>query len=594
MPEKSSDLRDTVYADLTKDRHPSAAERLWAERTLVPALAKNPEHPIGAPTGINRDEAGNARFTTVSGAPVRRLYTVADLPEDWTPNQDAYLGQPGQPPYTRGIHPTGYRGRLWTMRQFSGFASPEETNLRYKYLLEGGANGLSVAFDLPTLMGCDSDDPRSEGEVGKCGVAIDSLEDMETLFSGIRLDSTTVSMTINSPASVLWAMYLVVAEKQGADWNNVSGTLQNDILKEYIAQKEYLYPPEPSMRLVVDTLEFGARQTPKFNPISISGYHIREAGSTALQELAFTLYDGIEYVEWALRRGLAIDDFAPRLSFFFNSHNDFFEEIAKFRAARKVWYRVMTERFHAKNPRSAWMRFHTQTAGVSLTAQQPKNNIARVALQALAAVLGGTQSLHTDGFDEALALPTEDAARIALRTQQILAYESGVANVIDPLGGSYFIEKLTLAMEQGAFAAFEKLDAMGGMVRAIEAGYPQKEIAEASYQYQRAVEAGEKIIVGVNQYAIDEPPPAILYIGETVREAQTDKLRKLRAERSGEAVERALHALRHAAEAEPQARANGISVANTMPFILDCVRAYATLGEICGALSQVFGGWEEA
>jgi len=579
---------------MTENRHPSPAELRWAEETLTPALAKNPEHPIGAPTGINRDDAGHARFTTVSGAPVRRLYTDADLPEDWDRNQDAYLGQPGQPPYTRGIHPTGYRGRLWTMRQFSGFASPEETNLRYKYLLEGGANGLSVAFDLPTLMGCDSDDPRSEGEVGKCGVAIDSLDDMETLFSGIRLDSTTVSMTINSPASVLWAMYLVVAEKQGVAWKNVSGTLQNDILKEYIAQKEYLYPPEPSMRLVVDTLEFGARETPKFNPISISGYHIREAGSTALQELAFTLYDGVEYVEWALRRGLAVDEFAPRLSFFFNSHNDFFEEIAKFRASRKIWYRVMTERFHAQNPRSTWMRFHTQTAGVSLTAQQPKNNIARVALQALAAVLGGTQSLHTDGFDEALALPTEDAARIALRTQQILAYESGVANVIDPLGGSYFVEKATLDMEQGAFGFFEKLDAMGGMVKAIEAGYPQKEIAEASYAYQRAVEAGEKIIVGVNQHAIDEPPQAILYIDETVRHDQTAKLRKLRAERSGEAVRRSLDALKRAAEAQPEGRSGGISAANTMPFILDCVRAYCTLGEICGALSDVFGGWEEA
>jgi methylmalonyl-CoA mutase N-terminal domain/subunit len=594
MAERTSDFRDAVQADLTENRHPSAAERRWAEQTLAPALAKNPEHPIGAATGINRDEAGNARFTTVSGAPVRRLYTEADLPLDWQTNQEGYLGQPGQPPYTRGIHPTGYRGRLWTMRQFSGFASPEETNLRYKYLLEGGANGLSVAFDLPTLMGCDSDDPRSEGEVGKCGVAIDSLEDMETLFSGIRLDGTTVSMTINSPASVIWAMYLVVAEKQGADWKQVSGTLQNDILKEYIAQKEYLYPPEPSMRLVVDTLEFGARQTPKFNPISISGYHIREAGSTALQELAFTLYDGIEYVEWALRRGLSVEDFAPRLSFFFNSHNDFFEEIAKFRAARKIWYRVMTERFDAKNPRSTWMRFHTQTAGVSLTAQQPKNNIARVALQALAAVLGGTQSLHTDGFDEALALPTEDAARIALRTQQILAYESGVANVIDPLGGSYFLEKLTLDMEQGAFAFFERLDRMGGMVKAIEAGYPQKEIAEASYVYQRAVEAGEKVIVGVNKYAIEEPAPAILYSDESVRDAQTAKLRKLRGERSGEAVQRSLDALKRAAGAEPQASSSGLSAANTMPYILDCVRAYATLGEICTALSQVYGGWEEA
>jgi methylmalonyl-CoA mutase N-terminal domain/subunit len=401
-------------------------------------------------------------------------------------------------------------------------------------------------------------------------------------------------MTINSPASVLWAMYLVVAERQGADWKQLSGTLQNDILKEYIAQKEYLYPPAPSMRLVVDTLEFGARFTPRFNPISISGYHIREAGSTALQELAFTLYDGIEYVEWALRRGLVVDDFAPRLSFFFNAHNDFFEEIAKYRAARKIWYRVMTERFAAKNPRSTWMRFHTQTAGVSLTAQQPKNNIARVALQALAAVLGGTQSLHTDGFDEALALPTEDAARIALRTQQILAHESGVADVIDPLGGSYFLEQLTLDMEQGAFRIFEKLDAMGGMVKAIEAGYPQKEIAEASYAYQRAVEAGEKIIVGVNQHAMDEPPPRILYIDESIRDAQSAKLKKLRAERSAEAVQRTLDALRRAAEKEPQPTADRLSAANTMPFILDCVRARATLGEICNALGQVFGGWEEA
>ena len=429
--------------DSIPKRHPSAEEERWNRDTLAPALAKAPERPIGKASGVNLDEQGKARFTTVSGHSVERLYTEADLPEDWPAGE---LGLPGEPPYTRGIHPTGYRGKLWTMRQFSGFASPEETNLRYKYLLANGGSGLSVAFDLPTLMGRDSDDPESEGEVGKCGVAIDSLEDMEILFSGIDLEKTTTSMTINSPASILWAMYLVAAEKQGADWSRVSGTLQNDILKEYIAQKEYLYPPAPSMRLVVDTFEFGARQTPRFNPISISGYHIREAGSTALQELAFTIYDGVEYVEWALRRGLNVDDFAPRLSFFFNSHNDFFEEIAKFRAARKLWYRLMTERFGAKNARSAWMRFHTQTAGVSLTAQQPKNNIARVALQALAAVLGGTQSLHTDAFDEALALPTEDAARIALRTQQILAYESGVANVVDPLGGSYFVERMTLDM----------------------------------------------------------------------------------------------------------------------------------------------------
>jgi methylmalonyl-CoA mutase, N-terminal domain len=594
MTGKTLQARDAELAEVTAGRRPSAEERRWAEETLAAALEKSPEHPIGAATGVNRDEAGHARFTTISGAPVRRLYTEADLPEDWAANQGAYLGAPGEAPYTRGIHPTGYRGRLWTMRQFSGFASPEETNLRYKYLLEGGAHGLSVAFDLPTLMGCDSDDPQSEGEVGKCGVAIDSIEDMETLFDGIRLDGTTVSMTINSPASVLWAMYLVVAERQGADWAQLSGTLQNDILKEYIAQKEYLYPPAPSMRLVVDTLEFGARRTPKFNPISISGYHIREAGSTALQELAFTLYDGVEYVEWGLRRGLAVDDFAPRLSFFFNAHNDFFEEIAKYRAARKVWYRTMRERFGTEKARSQWMRFHTQTAGVSLTAQQPLNNIARVALQALAAVLGGTQSLHTDSFDEALALPTEDAARIALRTQQILAHESGVAEVIDPLGGSYFVEKLTLDMEAGAQRYFEKLDGMGGMVKAIEAGYPQKEIAEASYAYQRAVEAGEKIIVGVNRYAIEEPAPQILYIDESVRAAQTRKLKTLRAERSRETVERALDGLRRAAEKEPEAGAADVAVANTMPFLLECVRARATLGEMCAALRDVYGGWEEA
>ena len=593
MPNQPTPTRDSLLSDLTAHRHPSPEELRWAEQTLAPALDRSPERAVGAPTGVNRDETGAARFTTISGAPVRRLYTEADLPEDWPQNQAGYLGLPGQPPYTRGIHPTGYRGRLWTMRQFSGFASAEETNRRYKYLLESGAHGLSVAFDLPTLMGCDSDDPKSEGEVGKCGVAIDSLEDMETLFAGIPLGSTTVSMTINSPASVLWAMYLVVAERQGADWKHLSGTLQNDILKEYIAQKEYLYPPAPSMRLVVDTLEFGARHTPRFNPISISGYHIREAGSTALQELAFTLYDGVEYVEWALRRGLVIDDFAPRLSFFFNAHNDFFEEIAKYRAARKIWYRIMTERFGATNPRSTWMRFHTQTAGVSLTAQQPMNNIARVALQALAGVLGGTQSLHTDGFDEALALPTEDAARIALRTQQILAHESGVADIIDPFGGSFFLEKLTLDMERDAFRIFEKLDAMGGMVKAIEAGYPQKEIAEASYAYQRAVEAGEKIIVGVNQYATDDASTRILYIDESVREAQTAKLKRLRAARSGEAVERALDALRRAAEQEPQPAADALAAANTMPFILDCVRAYGTLGEICSALAQVYGGWEE-
>jgi methylmalonyl-CoA mutase, N-terminal domain len=575
-------------------RRLSAAEQLWIDTTLKPALAKSPEHPIGANTGTNRNPDGTARFTTISGVPVERLYTPADLPTDWDEHPEKYLAAPGQAPYTRGIHATGYRGKLWTMRQFSGFATPEETNQRYKYLLQAGGGGLSVAFDLPTLMGYDSDHANSEGEVGKCGVAIDSLEDMEILFSGIDLEKTTVSMTINSPASVLWAMYLVVAEQQGADWKKISGTLQNDILKEYIAQKEYIYPPAPSMRLVIDTFEFGSLYTPRFNPISISGYHIREAGSTALQELAFTIYDGVEYVEWALRRGLDVDDFAPRLSFFFNSHNDFFEEIAKFRASRKIWYRLMTDRFHAKQARSQLMRFHTQTAGVSLTAQQPMNNIARVAIQALAAVLGGTQSLHTDSYDEALALPTEEAARIALRTQQILAYESGVAQTVDPLGGSYFVENLTLKMEQGAFQYFDKLDAMGGMVRAIEQGFPQKELAESSYQYARAVEAKEKIIVGVNDFAVEETPQQILYIGESVRESQTEKLKRLRARRSQDEVARRLDALRKVAAREPQAEKGKISDANTMPYILDCVRAYATVGEICEALRDVFGTYEES
>ena len=579
-------MPDSVTTEAT-ERRPSTAEQKWTEKVLEPALAKAPERPIGARSGINLNPDGTARYTTISGMPIDRLYTEADLPEGFT------LPLPGEAPYTRGIHPTGYRGKLWTMRQFSGFATPEETNQRYKYLLAQGGDGLSVAFDLPTLMGYDSDDAESEGEVGKCGVAIDSLEDMEVLFAGIDLERVTVSMTINSPASVLWAMYLAVAEKQGADWKKISGTLQNDILKEYIAQKEYIYPPAPSMRLVVDTFEFAALYTPRFNPISISGYHIREAGSTALQELAFTLYDGVEYVEWALRRGLAIDDFAPRLSFFFNAHNDFFEEIAKYRAARGIWYRTMTERFGAKNPRSTWLRFHTQTAGVSLTAQQPKNNIARVAIQALAAVLGGTQSLHTDGFDEALALPTEDAARIALRTQQIIAYESGVAQTADPLGGSYFLERLTLDMEQNTLEYFRKLDAMGGMVKAIELGFPQKEIAEASYAYQRAVESKEKIFVGVNDYAVEEEQQQILYIGEEARQQQTAKLRTLRARRSRADVERTLKALRDAASKEPETTRGTLSAANTMPYILDCVRAYATVGEICAALREVMGTYTE-
>ena len=590
--QKQSGVAENPVAEVFENRRPSESEKSWAETTLASTLEKSPERPVGEASGVNLDEQGNARFTTISGVPVRRLYTQADLPADW--NYDQYLSYPGHVPYTRGIHATGYRGKLWTMRQFSGFASPEETNERYKYLLAHGGGGLSVAFDLPTLMGYDSDHPASEGEVGKCGVAIDSLEDMEILFKGIDLEKTTVSMTINSPASVLWAMYLVVAEKQGADWKRISGTIQNDILKEYIAQKEYIYPPAPSMRLVIDTFEFGSRFTPRFNTISISGYHIREAGSTALQELAFTIYDGVEYVEWARRRGLDVDDFGPRLSFFFNSHNDFFEEIAKFRSARKIWYRLMKDRFGAKNQRTWLMRFHTQTAGVSLTAQQPMNNIARVAIQALAAVLGGTQSLHTDSYDEALALPTAEAARIALRTQQILAYESGVANTVDPLSGSYFVEKSTLDMENGAFQYFEKLDAMGGMVRAIEMGYPQKEIAEASYQFQRAVEAKEKIIVGVNDFVIEENPPETLYIDESVGQRQSQKLKALRSRRNNQEVQRCLEALKKAAAQTPVVPADGrVSDANTMPYIIECVRAYATVGEICEALREVYGTYEE-
>jgi methylmalonyl-CoA mutase N-terminal domain/subunit len=593
MADMKPRVAESPISDVFEGRHPSASEKDWAEKTLAPTLEKTPERPIGAATGTNLDENGNARFTTISGLPIRRLYTQADLPQDW--DYDRQLGHPGQPPFTRGIHATGYRGKLFTMRQFSGFASPEETNQRYKYLLEHGGGGLSVAFDLPTLMGYDSDHPASEGEVGKCGVAIDSLEDMEILFDGINLEKTTVSMTINSPASVLWAMYLVVAEKQGADWKKISGTIQNDILKEYIAQKEYIYPPAPSMRLVVDTFEFGSRFTPRFNTISISGYHIREAGSTALQELAFTLYDGVEYVEWAQRRGLDVDEFGPRLSFFFNAHNDFFEEIAKYRAARKIWYQVMKDRFQAKNQRSWLLRFHSQTAGVSLTAQQPMNNIARAALQAMAAVLGGTQSLHVDGYDEALALPTEEAARIALRTQQIVAYESGVVNTVDPLGGSYFLEALTLDMEKGAFDYFGKLDAMGGMVNAIERGYPQKEIAEAAYQNQRAVEAKEKIIVGANEFVIEEESPNILYIDESVAQTQSAKLKALRERRSNADVRRCLDELKRAAAQEPNAGSKDtISPANTMPYIVAAVRAYATVGEICEALREVYGTYTEA
>jgi methylmalonyl-CoA mutase N-terminal domain/subunit len=547
-------------------RQPSAQERAWEENALRPTLEKSPER--------------QTEFTTISGYPIRRLYTPADLPA-WDPNRD--LGFPGEPPYTRGIHSTMHRGRLWTMRQFAGFGTAEDTNQRFRYLLAQGQTGLSTAFDLPTLMGYDSDHPLSEGEVGKCGVAISSLADMEVLFDKIPLANVTTSMTINSPAAVIWAMYLAVAEKQGADWKKLSGTLQNDILKEYIAQKEYIYPPEPSMRLVIDTFEFAVKNTPKFNPISISGYHIREAGSTAIQELAFTLRDGMEYVEYGMRRGLDVDQFVPQLSFFFNAHNDFFEEIAKYRAARRIWHKAMVERYGSKNPRTWALRFHTQTAGCSLTAQQPYNNVVRTALQAMAAVLGGTQSLHTNSLDEAWALPTEFAATIALRTQQIIAHETGVTNTVDPLGGSYFVETLTNEVERGAWDYIEKIDAMGGMVPAIERSYPQREIAEASYKYQVAVDKKEKIIVGVNDYVATEKPLDILQIDETVAHRQAERLSKLRADRPKAEVDRRLNALRKAAEGKD----------NLMPFLFDAVKAYATVGEICDALREVFGTYEE-
>jgi len=469
------------------------------------------------------------------------------------------------------------------MRQFSGFGTPEETNRRYHYLLQQGQTGLSVAFDLPTLMGYDAGHPMSAGEVGKCGANVSSLEDMEILFRGIPLGEVTVSMTINSPAAILWAMYLAVAEQQGVDWAQVSGTLQNDILKEYIAQKEYIFPPRPSMRLVTDTIEFGARHTPRFNPISISGYHIREAGSTAAQELAFTLRDGIEYVDWALERGLEIDEFAPRLSFFFNSHNDFFEEIAKFRAARKIWAYVMRDRYGAVSERSWKLRFHAQTAGCSLTWQQPYNNVVRTALQAMAALLGGAQSLHTNSLDEAYALPSEQAVTLALRTQQVLAYESGVAATPDPLGGSYFVEKLTLETERAAQDYIRRIDSMGGMIAAIEAGFPQREIADASYRYQQEVERGERTIVGVNRFQAEDQPIELLQIDESAARHQEEKLAALRARRDQGRVRQALDALQRAAE----------GTENTMPCLLDAVRAYATLGEITDALRTVFGTYQE-
>jgi methylmalonyl-CoA mutase N-terminal domain/subunit len=520
-------------------------------------------------------------FTTISGRPIERLYTRDDIR---TLDYDRDLGDPGAYPYTRGIHPTGYRGKLWTMRQFAGFGTPEETNARYKQLLAAGGTGLSVAFDLPTLMGRDPDHPLSLGEVGKCGVSVASLADMERLFDGISLGAITTSMTINSPAPMIFAMYLVVAEQQGVDWRTLSGTIQNDILKEFIAQKEYIFPPRPSMRLITDVFAFCAAEAPKWNTISVSGYHIREAGATALQELAFTLRDGIEYVQWGVDAGLDVDDFVPRISFFFNAHSDFFEEIAKYRAARKIWARVMRERFGAASDRSWKLRFHTQTAGVSLTAQQPYNNVVRTALQALGAVLGGTNSLHTNSLDEALALPTAEAATLALRTQQVIAHESGLANLVDPLGGSYFVERLTLDMEEGAYRYFDTIDRMGGMVPAIEQGFPQREIAESAYRFQQAVERREKLIVGVNAF-VDENDGGvpILYIDDQAGEAQLRRLADVRSRRDDLRVRQSLTALREAAR----------GTANTMYPLLDCVRAYATVGEMCDALRDVWGEYDE-
>jgi methylmalonyl-CoA mutase, N-terminal domain len=544
-----------------------AQREQWQQNTLRPTLEKMPER--------------KSRFITTSGKPIERLYTPADLP-NFDFGRD--LGFPGEYPYTRGIHATGHRGKPWTMRMFAGFGTAEETNARYRYLLSQGNMGLSVAFDLPTLMGYDTDAPESLGEFGKCGVAISSLKDMEVLFDGIPLDEVSTSMTINSPAAVIWAFYIAAAEKQGVPMEKLRGTLQNDILKEYIAQKEYIFPPEPSMRLVTDTIEFGTRHMPQWNTISISGYHIREAGSTAAQELAFTLADGIEYVKWALRRGLHIDEFAPRLSFFFNVHNDFFEEVAKLRAARRIWAREMRETFKAKDPRSWLMRFHCQTAGVSLTAQQPENNIVRVAIQALAAVLGGTQSLHTNSMDEALALPSEKAVTIALRTQQILLGETGVANTLDPLGGAYFVERLTDETEAIVYDYFNKIDALGGVLPAIEVGFMQQEIADSAFAYQRQVESKEQIIIGINQYASNnriEIP--ILEMDQHGYEKQVSRLRALRQERDNGRAQTALEALRRAAQ----------GTENVMPHLLEAARSYCTLQEIMDVLRVEFGLYEE-
>ncbi len=539
----------------------------WERDVVAPAMRAAPERA--------------STFRTVSGRPVARVYTADDVSDL---DYDADLGDPGQFPFARGIHPDGYRGKLWTMRQFAGFGTPEGTNRRYARLLAGGGTGLSVAFDLPTLMGRDPDDPLSQGEVGKCGVSVASLADMERLFDGIALGEITTSMTINAPAPILFAMYLVVAERQGADWRTLSGTIQNDILKEFIAQKEYLFPPRPSMRFVTDVFAFCAKEAPKWNTISISGYHIREAGATAAQELAFTLRDGIEYVQWGVAAGLPVDVFAPRMSFFFNAHSDFFEELAKFRAARKIWATVMRDRFGASDERSWKLRFHAQTAGVSLTAQQPHNNVVRTTLQALSAVLGGANSLHTNSLDEALALPTEEAAMLALRTQQILAHESGLADLVDPLGGSYFLERLTLDLEREAWSYFDAIDRLGGMIAAIEQGFPQREVADSAYRFQRAVEDGEQQIVGVNAYVEDGAASIpTLYIDDEAARTQLARLETVRRTRDPGRVEAALASLEAAAAGD----------ANTMYPILECVRAYATVGEMCDVLRHTWGEYQE-
>ena len=539
----------------------------WKKNTLKKSISRFPER--------------KEEFITTSSEPINRLYTPLDVAEM---DYERDLGLPGEYPFTRGIHPTMHRGRLWTMRMFAGFGTAEETNARFKYLLKEGQTGLSIAFDLPTLMGYDSDAPEALGEFGKCGVAVSSLKDMEILLKDIPLDKVSTSMTINSPAAVIWAMYIAAAEKQGVRPDQLRGTIQNDILKEYIAQKEYIFPPEPSMRLVVDTIEYGTTTVPQWNTISISGYHIREAGATAAQELAFTLSDGFEYVRWAMKRGLDVDAFAPRLSHFFNSHNDFFEEIAKFRAARRIWAREMRETFGAKNPRSWLMRFHTQTAGCSLTAQQPEINVVRVAIQALAGVLGGTQSLHTNSLDEALALPSEEAVTIALRTQQIIAEESGVANTVDPLGGSFFVEAQTNRIEKQAYEYFRRIEELGGVLPAIEKGFFQSEISDAAYRYQREIDEGIRKIVAVNAYTEDKPLTIpLLEMDPEGYKRQAKRLAEVRATRDKGRVGQTLDRLRIACQ----------GTENTMPYILDAVRAYATLGEIIGVMKEVFGVYEE-